>query len=151
MLYVPNPAPDSDQFQILDHPEDPQTQIPQAQIRRHHESKKMFTHNTQSNESHDKPLSVLLQGFGDLVPQRPSDARRHNGSSATSNHTDRIDLSLLCFHTLKKVAKITIQWVDCLNLHLDFDRKSRVLKLFRFPSFCLLMCSNNHERTLLSQ
>ncbi|KAH9205991.1 hypothetical protein DL95DRAFT_241707, partial [Leptodontidium sp. 2 PMI_412] len=44
------------------------------------------------------------------------------------------------FYTLHNVMKIQIEWVDCLSLHLEFDNQSKVLKLFRFPSICLLMC-----------
>jgi hypothetical protein len=48
------------------------------------------------------------------------------------------------------VAGVRIQWVDCLSLHLEFDSRSKTLKVFRFPSLCLIMYRNN-DRSLLSQ
>jgi hypothetical protein len=34
---------------------------------------------------------------------------------------------------------LEIRWVDTLALHLDYDKSSRTLSLFRYPSFCIAM------------
>jgi len=50
---------------------------------------------------------------------------------------------------LDKVADVKVEWVNSLSLHLEFDNVRRRLKVFRFPSFCRLMYSQ--ETTLLSR
>ncbi|KAF8865228.1 hypothetical protein BDZ45DRAFT_684279 [Acephala macrosclerotiorum] len=100
----------------------------------------------ESNDHLDQPLYTLLGSFGKIIPQR------NRQSSITGHSTPLlalparpdehwIELSLLCFHTLEKVAFIKVEWVDSLSLHLEFDRSTKVLKLFRLPSLCLIMSS----------
>jgi hypothetical protein len=53
---------------------------------------------------------------------------------------DWIEVSLLCCYVLSNIAKVKIEWVDSLSMHLEFDMYTKVLKIFRLPSLCLLMC-----------
>jgi hypothetical protein len=46
------------------------------------------------------------------------------------------------------VANIEVEWVDSLSLHLEFDKSTKILKLFRLPSLCLLMCCCENESPL---
>jgi hypothetical protein len=50
-----------------------------------------------------------------------------------------LTVSYICFNTLRNVGNLRIEWVNTLNLHLQLDVRERVLRLFRFPSFCWLM------------
>ena len=80
-----------------------------------------------------QPLPTLLRVFGHIVPELPVTS----GITYQSN-TDYLILSYLNYHTLNKVCNIKIEWVDSLSLHLEFVEAQRVLKLFRFPSFCAM-------------
>lgn len=42
-------------------------------------------------------------------------------------------------YLLHVLLHVNIQWVDSLSLHLDYDKSSRTLSLFSYPSFCLEM------------
>jgi hypothetical protein len=96
------------------------------------------------------PFHRLLQRFGTLVPcpdpiYDPRELGLDNGMQGRGDSA--IDSAFLghnlCFHTLKKIIEVRIEWVDSLNLHLEFDQGKRTLKLFRYPSFCWLMSRNN--------
>jgi len=88
----------------------------------------------------DLPLYRLLERFGKLIPNAPAmRPERTSGPLPDMNTIDWIDVSLVCFHTLHKIADIKIEWVDVLALHLDFDSRKRTLSIFRYPSFCFLM------------
>ncbi|KAJ5338733.1 hypothetical protein N7452_005461 [Penicillium brevicompactum] len=91
-----------------------------------------------SAELSDRPLSVLLKAFGQLLPARSSGLSIHTselGSLASlwqPLHPEETNAYLL--HVLLRVQ---IRWVDVLSLHLDYDKTTRTLSLFRYPSFCL--------------
>ncbi|KAF2190686.1 hypothetical protein K469DRAFT_733374 [Zopfia rhizophila CBS 207.26] len=42
-------------------------------------------------------------------------------------------------HLLLTLLHVRIRWVDCLALHLDYNKSSRTLSLFSCPSFCVAM------------
>jgi hypothetical protein len=48
--------------------------------------------------------------------------------------------SNLSYYTLSKLAGLKIEWVESLCLHLELNKSDRTLKVFRFPSFCRLLC-----------
>lgn len=103
----------------------------------------------------DHPLFQLLKRFGEILPQCPRNCitpqlSRDAFSAMSGKYDDRIDISLVCFYAVNVVAGINIQWVECLSLHMDFDSRSKTLKLFRFPSLCLVMYRNK-DRSLWSK
>ena len=90
-----------------------------------------------SSDLCDRPLSVLLKGFGNLLPARSSNtytAAVENSNVAPSwTGIYPSDLNAYHLHTLLQVQ---VRWVDTLALHLDYDVSTRTLSLFRFPSIC---------------
>ncbi|CAG8166267.1 unnamed protein product [Penicillium nalgiovense] len=91
-------------------------------------------------ELSDRPLSVLLKAFGQLLPARSANSAylaSETGSMASvwkPLHPEETNAYLL--HVL---LHVNIRWVDILALHLDYDKTTRTLCLFRYPSFCLEM------------
>ena len=87
----------------------------------------------------DRPLSVFLKAFGNLLPARSPDITQvasENSKVASSwlpLYPTETNAYLL--HTLLRVR---IRWVDALALHLDYDKSSRTLSLFSYPTFCLV-------------
>jgi hypothetical protein len=98
----------------------------------------------------DFPLYSLLRGFGEIIPE-PAKAIQSGCSSPllfhSRSHTE-LEVSLLCFQTLNRMAGIKIELVDCLAQHLEFDRRSKILRVFRFPSLCLIMYSSPRKAAL---
>jgi hypothetical protein len=88
----------------------------------------------------DRPLFVLLKAFGNLLPCPPPKVALTASESSKDASTwiplyPRDTNAYLLFTLLR----IQIRWVDSLSLHLDYDKTSRVLSLFRYPSFCISM------------
>ncbi|KAK0639178.1 hypothetical protein B0T16DRAFT_462878 [Cercophora newfieldiana] len=85
----------------------------------------------------DRPLSILLKGFGNLLPARARDAHlaavESIRTAATWTALYPVELNTYLLHTLLDVR---FRWVDTLALHLDYDKSSRTLCLFAFPSAC---------------
>jgi hypothetical protein len=88
----------------------------------------------------DQPLYNLLKKFGTVVPEMKKELM---------GDSELITFSYVCYAMLYKVAKVELEWVNSLSLHLEFDNVRRKLKVFRFPSFCRLMYHQN--TTLLSR
>jgi len=89
---------------------------------------------TQDFSRVDQQLYLLLSHFGSLVPELRVEAARE---------TELITVSNVCFAMLDSLAAVQIEWVNALSLHLEFDHVRRRLKVFRFPSFCRLMCQDS--------
>ena len=102
-----------------------------------------------------QPLGRLFRVFGNVIPQSEDTSAELNHilSSPTASgpyqSSEYLVLSCLSYHTLSMVAQIKIEWVDCINLHLEFDEGRRLLKLFRFPSFCRLAYPSKGRKTFL--
>jgi hypothetical protein len=88
-----------------------------------------------NNETMSLHLHHLLAHFGNFMPPQFS-PRREQRYSETMD--DSIIVANINHHTLSTIAQIRIEWVDTINLHLEFDEKSLSLKLFRYPSFCAM-------------
>jgi hypothetical protein len=109
---------------------------------------KSLREHSQGFEFIDKPLFMLLNQFGDILPEVKAEVdRRVSFSSASEN----IHVQLVCYGTAWHITKLEIIWVESLNQHLELDASRRTLKLFRFPSYCRLMYhKRNIHRQLLT-
>lgn len=96
------------------------------------------------DEYKDHSLYFLLGRFGKLIPDPPLRQQPEVRPS------EWIVVPFVCYQTLRAVCHVEIEYVDALGMHLEFDRSRRVLKIFRFPSFCRLMYKHK-QRGLLSQ
>ena len=89
----------------------------------------------------ERPIPAAFREFQHTLPG----ARWHqpigSSSRSSSNNNENsvaLYVSTLNYATLKRISKIRLEWVSDLSSHLDFDSTSRVLYIFRFPSFCAL-------------
>ena len=80
-----------------------------------------------------QPLRTLLRVFGDVLG--------NSSQLAQSQLKDRefLTVGYLSYYTLSRVCNIKIEWVSNVSSHLDFLESSRVLKLYKHPSFCYMM------------
>lgn len=152
LLYTPEAKPKKDLLQIFDPFEEDQTAVQQLARRRspRHRSRTFHSYQQKAIDSNDQPFYTLLKKFGNIIPEREKDSSwMYEYPSARAGQREGwIDLSLVCFHTLHTVSSVKIEWVDCLSLHLEFESRTKTLKLFRFPSLCFLMCSNRNQSVL---
>ena len=95
-----------------------------------------------------QPFQHLLRVFGDITPSLSTLIYDPPGSRKTR---EQLVHSYLSYHTLSRICNVKIEWVDTLNSHLDFDESRRILRVFRFPSFCYLLYRSGHEEPLLTQ
>jgi hypothetical protein len=105
----------------------------------------VFDIQSQDLEYADQSLHLLLGRFGKLIPDLP--LRR---GSKVAPPSELIVVPFVCYQTLRIVCSVEIEWVDTLSMHLEFDSSRKVLKVFRFPSFCRLLYKYK-QRGLLSQ
>ncbi len=88
----------------------------------------------------DRPLHILLKAFGNLIPARSTNATQ----DATEATHAAMSWTALCpedmnAHLLSVLLRVRFRWVDSLALHLDYDKSTRTLSLFSFPSLCVEM------------
>lgn len=91
----------------------------------------------------DRPLSILLKAFGNLLPARSVAA---TGAAAETSKMVASWMALwpqeINAYLLQVLLRVRFRWVDSLALHLDYDKSTRTLSLFAFPSFCASMLEN---------
>jgi hypothetical protein len=68
-----------------------------------------------------------------------------------SEENDTLYEGSLSFYGLHQFGRVTIEWVDVLGAHLQFDPASRCLCIFRFPSFCVLSALRRDTCPVLSR
>lgn len=99
---------------------------------------------TQSGLATNKNLPDFLLGFGMMLPPPNYCAFDDADDQALFNRTRTISSKDLNAHVLTKVCGMTIQWVDSLSCHLELDRQSGKLFLYRYPSFCASSLADHH-------
>jgi hypothetical protein len=103
------------------------------------DSKLVFDKYKVRSELCDRPLFVLLKCFGNLLPARSQDLPESEAvvnSKAAASWTPLYPSDLNAY-LLRTLLGVKFRWVDSLALHLDFDKSSRTLSLFAFPSMCV--------------
>lgn len=88
----------------------------------------------------DRPLGIMMKAFGNLLPA-PSHKPESTAVESGIDHRllspiDYLELNVYTLHTL---LRVDIRWVDSMVSHLDYNKATKTLSLFRFPSFCVTM------------
>ncbi|KFG79907.1 hypothetical protein MANI_009193 [Metarhizium anisopliae] len=91
----------------------------------------------QPEHSGKQDLPSFLLGFGMMLPPRQYCAFDDADEKKLFHRTKRITPKDLNADVLTKVCGIRLQWVDSLSCHLELDRLSGTLFLYRYPSFCV--------------
>lgn len=86
----------------------------------------------------DRPIAILLKGYGNLLPARRQDLTKvASETSRAASSWNPIKVDEMNAHFLFSFLNVNISWVDTLALHLDYDKSSRTLSLFKYPSMCV--------------
>ena len=99
----------------------------------------VFDTNKVSVDLADRPLFIILKGFGNLLPSSSNITRIASESSKTAANWLPLNPAETNAHLLCTLLRVKIRWVDCLALHLDYNKSSGTLSLFSCPSFCVAM------------
>ncbi|TLD09705.1 hypothetical protein PspLS_11344 [Pyricularia sp. CBS 133598] len=92
----------------------------------------------------DRPLSILLKAFGHILPAGPTRALSlptetlKSVASWKALWPEEINVYLL-----QVLLRVRLRWVDCLALHLDYDKSTQTLCLFAYPSICASMLDSH--------
>lgn len=82
-------------------------------------------------------LSSLLMGFGLLLPP-PNTCVSEDPEERQAFESIRVVQSgELNAFLLQSIAHVRIKWIDVLAPHLEFNKATNTLYLFRYPSFCV--------------
>jgi hypothetical protein len=87
------------------------------------------------------PVHQLLKHFGQLLPVPQALQENTMDSQEQSALAKQLVAHRLSYPILLKVAGIRIEFTSALSMHLELDDKSKTLKIFRYPTFCALVCS----------
>lgn len=142
ILYTPRPLSEIGHLEIVDPytTDEPTEGEVSRRPRRQASCTRLINNHAVSLEYHDQPLRKFLKHFGSVIPTYE---RSCFGSQSPMTPQPRaenwIEASLLCFQTLHRVVSVKIEWVESLSLHLEFDSRAKTLKLFKWPSLCLVM------------
>ncbi|KAI1215006.1 uncharacterized protein F4807DRAFT_16969 [Annulohypoxylon truncatum] len=96
----------------------------------------------QSRTGSNKRLPDFLLGFGLMLPPRNYHTLDDPEEIKNFNRLKSIDHSTLNMYLLTTIGGVTVSWTDCLACHLELDSSSRLLYLFRYPSFCTANMKN---------
>lgn len=85
----------------------------------------------------DRPMAILLKGYGNLLPARCEGLTKvASETSRVVSSWNPIKAAEMNAYFLVSFLNISIRWVDTFALHLDYDKASKTLSLFKYPSIC---------------
>lgn len=92
----------------------------------------------------DRPMAILLKGYGNLLPARCQPLSNSDSVNSWVESTwTPISSKEMNICPLVSFLNVGINWVESLALHLDYDKASRTLSLFKYPSLCLATIETN--------
>ncbi|KAL6692954.1 hypothetical protein J3F84DRAFT_381179 [Trichoderma pleuroticola] len=99
-------------------------------------------------EMGNRPIDEMLGSLGEILPHSVvSDNREILGDQSS---LDKLHVSTLNAAALKRIAGMQFIWVDSFTAHLDLNPHVPALYLFRCPSYCKLMSTDESFLSLLT-
>lgn len=90
----------------------------------------------QSQACCKKSMHDFLLGFGVLLPPRNFTVSEVSENKQAFKEIRIADAAAFNAHLLTSLGGLSIKWIDSIACHLDLDRDSNTVFLFRYPSFC---------------
>ncbi|KAI0973576.1 hypothetical protein F4678DRAFT_470853 [Xylaria arbuscula] len=91
----------------------------------------------QSSDAGTKTLPEFLLGFGVMLPQPNYCACENEDDRQLFHQIKTTTPSDIDAHVLSRLCGVRFQWVDSLSCHLELDKQSNTLYIYRYPSFCV--------------
>lgn len=92
---------------------------------------------TQAANASRKPLPDFLLGFGMMLPPPNYNTFVDDDEQKLYDECKTVSPKELNAYILKNICGLRFQWVDSLSCHLDINKRSGTIFLYRYPSFCL--------------
>ena len=93
-----------------------------------------------------QPLGDATASIGDILRRFSSTRGPIAYISGSMNEIDMLMASSLNFYTLARFGGLRIKWVDSVCMHLELNRREKLLMVFRYPSlFAMLAQDQDHE------
>ena len=83
-------------------------------------------------------LSDFLLGFGLMLPRENICISEDSEDCQAFESVAAINPGEFNAALLQSLARINIKWIDVMAPHLEFDKATNTLFLFRYPSFCAM-------------
>ena len=90
----------------------------------------------QDTKNSRRRLDEFLMGFGLLIPPRNTCFSEDLEEKSAFDSVTTITSGEFNAYVLRSIAHINIKWVDSLSVHLEYNKATNTLYLFRYPSFC---------------
>lgn len=106
----------------------------------------------QDHSTIKRPLSDFLLGFGLMLPKENICVSEDAEDCQAYEKVDIVRPEEINVSLLHRFARIDIEWVDVMAPHLEFDKATNKLYLFRHPSFCmanLLLLEESGMRSMI--
>jgi hypothetical protein len=91
----------------------------------------------QNQTSAKRCLPDFLLGFGLMLPRENICISEDTEDRQAFDSLTVINPGEFNAYSLQSIAKIRIKWVDVLSPHMEFDKATNTLFLYRYPSFCI--------------
>jgi hypothetical protein len=91
----------------------------------------------QSTHAAKKQLPDFLLGFGMMLPPPNYDSLADPDDQKAFAQCRTVSPKEVNAYVLKNICGLRFQWVDSLSCHLEMDKRSGTVFLYRYPSFCL--------------
>jgi hypothetical protein len=104
----------------------------------------------QDHSTIKRPLSDFLLGFGLMLPKENICVSEDTEDLQAYEKIDIVRPEEINVSLLHRFAGIDIEWVDVMAPHLEFDKATNKLYIFRHPSFCMANLSLLEESGMRS-
>ncbi len=90
----------------------------------------------QDTKNSKRRLDEFLMGFGLLVSPKNTCFGEDLEENSAFDSITTVDPGEFNAYVLSSIAHVNIKWVDALSVHLEYNKATNTLYLFRYPSFC---------------
>ncbi|KAI0509557.1 hypothetical protein F5B22DRAFT_638016 [Xylaria bambusicola] len=97
-------------------------------------------------ESNTRSLLDFILGFGVMLLTPNYCAYENEDARLLFDQTKIIRPSDISAHVLNKLCGVKFEWVDSLSCHLELDKHSGTLYIYRYPSFCVSRLQEPNSR-----
>lgn len=102
----------------------------------------------QSQSCCKKRMHDFLLGFGVLLPPRNFNVSEISENKQAFKEIKVADAAAFNAYLLTSLGGLSIKWIDSIACHLELDRDSDTIFLFRYPSFCVANTCTERPVTL---
>jgi hypothetical protein len=91
-------------------------------------------------------LPEFLQGFGIMFPPKNFCTSEDDDDQDAYAQVQKVGSANLDAYILTRLCGAKLEWVDCLSCHLELNKKTKTLYLYRYPGFCVSAIYARTER-----